>query len=115
MNNAVYHSYIEQARCQFFQDNNWFEPSKGISHLPLILARTEMDFLKPAFFPDTLQVETWVSKIGNKSFVMDYEVISKSNKLAVVRASSTLVWFDYESNCSVRVPDSVKQKLKNFL
>lgn len=113
VNNAVYHSFLEQARCHFFERLGLFDPKVGIGSLPLILARTEIDFLEPCFFPEVLQVETWVTKVGNKSITMNYE-IQNENQKAVAKALAVLVWYDHEKDISCLVPENIKKKFETY-
>jgi acyl-CoA thioester hydrolase len=115
VNNAVYHSFLEQARCHLFAQIDLFDPKDGITDLPLILARTEIDYCRPAFYPDVLVVETYISKIGNKSFTMEYEVVDQTSDKTVVKASAVLVWYDHESDQSQLIPANVKQRLQRYV
>lgn len=115
VNNAVYHSFLEQARCHLFAQLDLFDPRNGTTDLPLILARTEIDFCRPAYFPDKLEVETHISKIGNKSFTMEYDVTDQRSNKTVVRATSVLVWYDHEDEKSVSIPEEVKPRLNRYL
>lgn len=111
VNNAVYHSFVEQARCHFFKQSGLFDSSNGISTLPLILARTEMDFIKPCFFGDKLVVKTWVSRIGNKSFNMSYEILNDSGEVTV-KAMAVVVYYDHKLDKSIPIPSDVVDLLK---
>ena len=115
VNNAVYHSFLEQCRCHFFMDLGAFDPANGVKDLPLILARAEIDFLKPAFFSQKLVISTWVTKIGNKSLTMGYEVSELEDGCIVCRALAVLVWYDHKKDVSVEIPKNMKEKLGRYL
>lgn len=111
VNNAVYHTYIEQARIYYFNQLqlDW-------QRYNFILASTKMDFVKPLVFPADASVYTRCTKFGNKSFEMQY-IITNAEKgvehIAAI-ASTTLVMFDYASQTSQPVPESFKQIISNF-
>ena len=112
VNNAVYLTYFEQARILYFGDAlklNWEEIS-------FILASVHVDYLKPLVFPAPAFVYMRVSKFGNKSFEMHYLVTSLKNGKEEVSASgySTLVMFDYKTNQTMVVPESLKEKVRNY-
>ena len=48
VNNAVFLSYVEQARIRYLLDV--LQPETGFDRLPLILARVELDFRSPIGF-----------------------------------------------------------------
>ena len=70
VNNAVYLSYFELARMDYFDkmmNSRWDWTKDGI-----ILARNEIDYLAPVFLLDKIYVETEVVHVGNSSFTMAY-------------------------------------------
>ncbi len=104
INNAVYHSYIEQARTVWLNESSLMTSAgKRIPRIPVILARTEMDFLQQGSFSDKITVSAWISRVGGKSFDSDYEVRAEG-KGVITRARAVLVWFDYEKNVSIPIP-----------
>lgn len=121
VNNAVYHSYIEQARCQFFyQIGLWAQPSKEVMSLPIILARSEIDFLKPALLFESILIKIKVTKIGRKSFEMHYDLFAQNSadaqpqpaKIAVSKA--VLVWFSHDQGTSLEIPGDAKLILEKY-
>lgn len=111
VNNAVYHTYIEQARIYYFNELNldWQKYN-------FILASTKMDFVKPIVFPADAYVYTRCTKFGTKSFEMQYMVTNMENHLEQMSAvaTTTLVMFDYATQTSQPVPESFKQIICNF-
>jgi len=115
LNNAVYHSFLEQARCHFFKQIGLFDPSNGIKNLPIILARTEIDYVAPCYFGDKLTVKTWVKEIGNKSFKMSYQILSEKESKEVAKATATLVYYDNFKQKSSLIPDETRRALNDFI
>jgi acyl-CoA thioester hydrolase len=74
VNNAVYLTYLEEARVRFWIHLTQQIPqqSKDIS---LVVARVEMDYLKPVRLGDKLWVELWVSRMGRTSFDFSYRLL----------------------------------------
>ncbi len=113
VNNAVYLSYCEEARINWLRTSGLFDNPKIPKTLPLILARAEIDFLKPAYLGDSVTVRTEVSRLGTKSFDMDYLVECSEGPLA--RSRAVLVWFDQESGKSAPFPEGVRAFLEDEL
>lgn len=107
VNNAVYLTYLEQARVMYLRELELFGPS-----MAMILARNEIDYRKAVFLGDKLEVWASVSKIGNKSLEFSYE--AHANGQLCASASSVHVWYDFERNQSLAVPVEVRSKLEQY-
>lgn len=114
VNNAHYLTYIEQARVQYFdQLVGWkYDWSKQ----GIILARAEVDFIEPVEFRDTIEIYTRCSRIGNKSFDLDYLIVKADNGENRIKANakSVQVTFDYEKNESIAIPEEWVKVLKAY-
>ena len=64
--NAVYLSWFEQARMDLLR--KFIEKHHDWKKNGLILARNEVDYRGPVHLSDVVEVETWCSAIGTKSF-----------------------------------------------
>jgi acyl-CoA thioester hydrolase len=112
VNNAVYLTYFEQARIYYFGEAlklNWEEIS-------FIQANAYIDYVRPLFFPDPAYVYLRANKFGNKSFEISYLVTSLVNGKEELSASgyTTLVMFDYKTNQTKLIPDSLKETIRNY-
>src|SRR3546814_12002586 len=81
VNNAVFFSYVELARIRYLLDV--LQPESGFEHLPLILARVELDYRSPIMFGDVVVVETRVDRIGRSSFGMSTRMTAEIGRDAV--------------------------------
>ena len=104
VNNAVFASYVENARVEFFM--RWGLPSDGEGQ-SIIVASLNIDYVKQVKHPTDLVIGQKVSNIGNTSFVITSVVFdSKGDVVAVSKITS--VCFDFDSQCSVPVYDKIK-------
>ena len=99
VNNAVYSTYLEEARIGVLG---------GL--IEFILARVEIDFRSELRMGEEVEVRTRCSRIGTKSFDLEH-VISTSSGRIVADAKSVLVSYDYERSESVAVPDELRRRL----
>lgn len=97
-NNAVYSTYLEQARLTALG---------GLA--PFILARVEIDFRHELHAGDAIEIRTRCSRVGTKSFELEHEIWS-GDRLAA-NAKSVLVGYDYQTHTSVPLPDETKRRL----
>ena len=107
LNNAKYATYIEQARIQYVTDVCGF---RGLwNELGMILARIEIDFKAPILYGDTVEIYTRCTRIGDKSFDLEYAITRQAAKQSVSQVSATsrsvLVAFDYTTQQTMAVPD----------
>ncbi len=112
VNNAVYLSYVELARTQFYMHQ---ANKRTLDEIDFILARVEVDFESQATWGDQIQVAVWPSKIGNSSFTLSYEVKEKRSGRILARAKSVLVSYDYERRKSKPIPDEFRTLLQAAL
>lgn len=108
VNNAVYFSYMEQARSE------WYRRTIGIEHvgeLDFILARAECDFKAPIGYGETVVVTTWVTEVGTSSFRFRYELRSKATGTLFATGESVQVMYDY----AVKKPKPIPPDLRKML
>jgi acyl-CoA thioester hydrolase len=98
VNNAVYSTYLEEAR---------IEVLGGLADF--ILARVEIDFRSEIRAGEEIEVRTRCSRVGTKSFELEHE-IHADGRLAA-EAKSVLVGYDYVLGQSVRLSDNLKERL----
>jgi acyl-CoA thioester hydrolase len=76
INNATYLTYIQEARANF----TWFSRiEQGLAPMlsDMVVGRAEVDFIIPIYEAGfDLDVAIWVSKVGNSSFDLAYELSS---------------------------------------
>ena len=108
VNNAVYLTYLEQARLAYWRDVLPDVPFPG-----LIIARIEIDFRAQAFPGDRLEVRAAVTSLGNTSFRHEYEVVRDDGTVAA-RASSTQVFFDYTTNRPTPIDPRFRERITAF-
>ena len=112
INNAIYHTYLEYCRIRFMAALN-LPQREDDRRPPIIMARTEIDFLKPGFVDDNIAVSGWLSAVGNKSFTMKFHIRADERLLA--RAVGVQVWYDYVADRSVPIPDDVRILFERLL
>ena len=111
VNNAVYFTYMEEARWAY-----WRHLTGDFPHgtLPgLILARAECDFIRPIRPGERIDVWLGTSKIGKTSIAMDYEMLDDKGAI-VAKGKSVIVTYDYAAVKPIPVPDWCRAKLEEY-
>ncbi len=110
-NNAVYLTYLEQARFAHWRSLWGFGSPQMPPELPgVILARIEADYKRPSRFGDTLEIRLSVADIGRTSFRYEYEIVDEQRR-TVLTAKSVQVMYDYTTNRPVPIPDAIRALL----
>ena len=105
VNNAVYLNYFEYTRVYYFEkllgeDWDW-------EHQGFILVRNEIEYITPLLLKDKPVIEMSIGKIGNKSFVLHYEL--RLDGHVYTRASSKMVGYDMTEKKSIVIPKKMKE------
>lgn len=111
INNAVYVTYIEVARQQY-----WLELTgdSNYRNVPFILAHVDIDFRSEALIDEVLEIGIRCAWIGGKSFAFVYEIREQKTQRLVVEATSVQVCYDYDAKQSIPVPEDLRKKLEAF-
>ena len=114
-NNAVYINYFEIARIEYIKTAGLM-PKDGIfsDGRLFFVVRNEINYLKPAFFDDALNIYTRMSYIKNSSFEYEHIVIKESNRNVLVEGKGILVHVDPATKLSVDLPPEFYEKILAF-
>jgi acyl-CoA thioester hydrolase len=102
VNNAVFSTYLEQARLA------WFGSHDRMPLEDVILARTEIDFRAPVTLGE-VEIGVRPSRVGTKSFELEYEL--RQGGTIVAEAKSVLVGYDYERGVSIEITERWKRRM----
>ena len=87
--------------------------SQDLAEPSLITVNMNIDFLHEIFFGKDVEILTSVKKVGTSSFILHQEVYQDST--LCVRASTTLVHFDYSTHKPDSIPKTVRDILKEHV
>jgi acyl-CoA thioester hydrolase len=110
VNNAVYLTYLENARVGYVRDVLGIE---ALEDLLVIVANVNIDFRTRASFGETLEIGARTSRIGTKSFDLEHEIRGGDGRL-VAAAATTLVTFDYREDTTMPVPDLWRERIEAY-
>jgi len=111
VNNAVYLTYLEQARLQCWRALWGFGGEAGSTVPGVIMARAEIDYQAQVRYGQTLDIRISLAAIGKTSFTYDYEVVDEQGR-TVASARTVQVMYDYEAARPVPIPDDIRDKMQ---
>ena len=109
VNNAVYLTYLEEARFAYWR-SIWGAEMGSPGTPTVILARAEIDYRKAATYGNVLEVRLALEKIGRTSITSTYEILTESGEL-IANARTVLVAYDYARAEPVPIADEVRARL----
>jgi len=112
VNNSYFVSYLEIGRVDYCARRLGV---RGIYEVPFLLARIEIDLLKPIELLDEVEVLTCVSKIGNKSWQFQAIVRNRQTQTHFAKANTVQVSFDHRAKISIPIPEQVRRILEEDL
>ncbi len=114
VNNAVYATFMEEARGHYIQDVlgddiDWIKQS-------IILANSNINFLSPIELREKIRIMSACTHIGTKSFKIEHEfyAFNHNGERLCSRSSSVLVCFDYTAGSSISIPEVWRKKFEEF-
>ncbi len=113
VNNARYLSYIEQARVKYIQHLNLWDGNSFLD-IGVVIANVQIDFKAPIFISDDIQVEMRVSRLGRKSFEMEYQITGITNEKVFATSSTILVAYDYHKGRTIPISKVWREKIAAF-
>jgi acyl-CoA thioester hydrolase len=111
VNHATYLQYMETARVELARSLG--QVTQGFRS-NFILASARCEYKKPIRDERRITVTVWVSRIGDRSWDLDYTIHGpRLVEYAVGR--TTQVAYDYETRSAVQITGRLKQKLAKHL
>jgi acyl-CoA thioester hydrolase len=112
VNNAVYLTYFEIARGNYWRDIvQWDWTKTGI-----ILGRSEINYLKPIILTDQIECYLRTTRIGNSSFDIMYILvkITDQGQEICTTGKTVCISYDYTANKSVKIPLAERQRMIDY-
>ncbi|GAA5336328.1 MULTISPECIES: acyl-CoA thioesterase [Thermus] len=104
VNNAVFLSYMELARIRYFQNisPDWLQEGH------FVVARMEVDYLKPIFLEDEVLVGVRAVGMGRSSLRMEHLITA--NGVPAAQGVGVLVWL--EGGKPAPLPEEVRRRIE---
>jgi acyl-CoA thioester hydrolase len=112
INNTVPAVWFELARNPLY---GIFDPQMELKRetFPLIMAHTDYDYTGQLYFQHEVEIKTWVSRIGDKSFTMYHEAWQQGR--LCVKGSAVIVHYDFNTETTTPIPEDKKKLLAEHL
>ncbi len=111
VNHATYLQYMETARVELARSLG--QVTEGFRS-SFILASARCEFKKPIRDERRITVTVWVSRIGDRSWDLDYS-IHGPRRVEYAVGRTTQVAYDYKTRSAVQISRKLKRGLEKYL
>ena len=109
VNNVKYFEYFQEARIRYLM-RIFDVGGPGEGAVPLVIAQMDVDYRVPILFrPEPYAVHSWVSSVGNSSFVIESEI--RDGETLLSRARVVAVTFDAATQRAAPAPPGFREVL----
>lgn len=112
LNHARYFSFMEEARFQYIRALGLWTDTHDFNAVGQIVAEAACAYRAPVLIGQTVAVAVRVSKLGNKSLVMNYRLAVDGAEVATGR--TVQVAYDYTLGRSIPIPAEWREKIQAY-
>jgi acyl-CoA thioester hydrolase len=109
---ANYLKYLEEARTEFLEKRGIFIKDMIAGYGAMfVVARQEIDYKAPAFYSDTLTIDTRVTNISGVKVEFEYDIKNQKDK-TISSARTVLVCVDKGALRPKSIPEEIKKQIQ---
>lgn len=109
VNHAVFLHYYEQARVEYLEQRGLSFRSLWQEGYFFVIARTEIDFIKPLSMSDRIEIQGEILEVGSSSITLEQIIYKLPQKEMISRGKFVAVFLDRDSNQPVPVAESFRR------
>jgi len=113
VNNARYLTYMEQGRVSYVRQVGLW-PGGSFLNLGIILADLQISFKAPIHFGDPVRVSVAITRLGNKSIDMEYQIDDQQGDVIYATGKSVQVAYDYATQQTIAIPNDWRKIIQTF-
>ena len=109
VNNAVYLTYLEQARVAYWMKVTGLSEIRAID---IILARVEIDYRSPVTFGETIDVAVRCAAMRRSSCTFELRITERKTGRLVAESKNVIVQYDYAAGRSRPIPEAFRRLIR---
>ncbi len=106
---ANYLKFLEEARTEYLAETGVSVKDYAERGTLFAVARQEIDYKLPAYYADTLEIDTRISNVSGVRMEFDYEIKNQNNKI-ICLAKTILVCIDKNFKPKA-IPEEVRERI----
>ncbi len=108
--NAKYQEFFDLGRVDYF--NHVLGKLISWTGTGLVIASVKVDYKKPVYLEDKVEVVSNVVAVGDKSLEMFQQIFKNGQPEPVATGKTIMVCYNMKTKESMRIPDSWREKFK---
>ncbi|MCS5491624.1 acyl-CoA thioesterase [Algoriphagus limi] len=105
VNNGIYFNYFEHARAQYLYELcGW-----NIMEVGTVVARIELDYVRPIHMEDKIKAYVRCSRLGNTSFDLEQVLVDESSQRVFAKCKTIMVSVSMENMKPVSIPNNYRE------
>ncbi len=109
LNSAQYVTILELGRLEYFRAINW-----NLKEVSNVVASFKIDYLNQIVPTNGVMVHVRITRLGNKSFSMQYVMASPDESIIYAKAETEQVCILKNGNTSTPIPTQIKEQITLF-
>ncbi|VAW25976.1 hypothetical protein MNBD_BACTEROID06-567 [hydrothermal vent metagenome] len=109
LNSAQYVTILELGRLEYFRAINW-----NLKEVSNVVASFKIDYLNQIIPTNEVMVHVRITRLGNKSFSMQYAMASPDESIIYAKAETEQVCILKNGNTSTPIPAQIKKQITLF-
>ncbi|WCK54911.1 thioesterase family protein [Aneurinibacillus sp. Ricciae_BoGa-3] len=110
INNTTIPIWFEAGREEIFRI---LTPDLSFTNWRAVIVNMNVDYVKEVFYGADVEIRTWISKVGNSSFVVEEELFQQGALCA--KGISTYVNFNQALHKAETIPAEVRQQFEKHM
>lgn len=115
VHNVAYLRLIEAARSKFSAHLGWTVKEMGETGLVPVVARTEIDYMRPAKLGDILLIDVKLAGMEKVKFYIESTITRESDGVLIAQCRQTMVTVQLPGGRPQRVPPAWKEAFPELL
>jgi thioesterase-3 len=114
VNNARYLEFLEEARWAYLEESGDIEFFQSLG-LAWVIVNININYRQAATMGQILEINTYLSKVGNKSAVFHQEVSVAGTDIKVADADITFVVLDQKTGKAITIEGALLERFNEHL
>lgn len=114
VNNARYLEFLEEARWAYLEESGDIEFFDSIG-LAWVIVNININYRQAATAGQTIEINTFLSKVGSKSAVFHQEITLQGTETVVADADITFVVLDQKTGKAVAIEGTLLERFQQHL
>ncbi len=110
INFLAYSAWFDRARTRIYKE---ISPDLAFRPHGMVVLKTEVTFLKEVYVQHDVEIRSWISVLGNKSFEMTQECWQQGERCAV--GKTIFCAFNFDEHKSEPIQDSFRAVLEKYV